>query len=491
MKSGSFLGLALCCGCVAGLAANVAVAEDLLTVYDRALANDPQIREADANRLAARESRPQAIATLLPQINGTGTIRARSKSDGTSQSTQVSTDATGAVTNRVVNNGGQTTTYSSNWNVTLRQNVFSWANWANLRAASHEVAQAESDFIVAQQSLVQRSSQLYFAVLAAQDDVEANEAARDAIARQLDQAEKRFEVGLIAITDVQEARAARDQAAAAAIAAKRALASAQEQLRAVTGEKYAVLNKPADTMPLLTPAPAAEEDWVKTSMEQNAALTSSRLAADIARDQVRVNFGGHLPVLDLVANRNHNESNGEQIFPPVPLPGGGFSTQTGTSLNDTDGNSISLQFTLPIFSGGATQSRVRQSQYLWIAAKERLERSSRDTERSARDAYLGVISEISRVQALRQALESSQTALRATEAGYEVGTRTAVDVLDARRLLIQAQTNYSQSRYSYLNNVIALRLAAGDLDRRTIEEINKWLTVPQAAAPPNPVPPSP
>ncbi|MEO7774952.1 MAG: TolC family outer membrane protein [Steroidobacteraceae bacterium] len=469
----------LCLGVGASLLSGVSGAEDLLMVYDRALANDPQIREADATRRAARETRPQAIASLLPQINGTGTIRSRSETDGTSINTQT---LLGGGTN-VIDNGGNTTTNTRNiWNLQLRQNLFSWANWSTLRASSHQVAQAESDFVVAQQSLVQRVASLYFSVLAAQDDVEANEAARDAITRQLDQADKRFEVGLIAITDVQEARAARDQAAAAAIASKRALASAQEQLRAVTGEKYNVLNKPADTMPLLTPAPASEDEWVKISMDQNAALTSSRLGADIARDQVRVQFGGHLPTVDLVVGRSHNQSDSTQI----PLTGAQRLSEV-----DTDGKSISLQFTLPIFSGGATQSRVRQSQFQWIAAKERLERSSRDTERSARDAYLGVISEISRVQALKQALESSQTALRATEAGYEVGTRTAVDVLDARRALIQAQTNYSQSRYAYLNNVIALRFASGDLDRATIEEINKWLTEPQVAPAPNPVPPSP
>jgi len=134
---------------------------------------------------------------------------------------------------------------------------------------------------------------------------------------------------------------------------------------------------------------------------------------------------------------------------------------------------------------------VRQSQYSWIAAKERLERSSRETERLARDSYLGVISGISQVQALRQALSSSQTALKATEAGYEVGTRTAVEVLDSRRLLIQAQTNYSQSRYSYLNSLIQLRLAAGDLDRMTIEEVNKWLTVSVPSPARDPAPPSP
>jgi outer membrane protein len=453
-----------------------AQAVDLLNVFDLAIRNDPQIREAEATRMAAMEARPQGIAALLPQADASGS-RGRNFSSGVQTRQQL-------IQGNLVtlNLGGESTTTTDQWSLNLRQSVFSWQNWVALRQASHTVAQAEADYVVAQQSLAQRVSQQYFAVLSAQDTVKAQEAARDAIARQLEQAERRFEVGLIAITDVQEARAARDQAAAATIAAKRALASAQEQLRAIIGEKPETLNEPAQTMPLLTPAPASEEDWVKLSMDQNASLVSSRLAADIARDQVRSAFGGHLPTVDLVASRSNNSQTGTQTFP---------TGQLGTNTSDTYSNQIQLQVNVPIFSGGATQSRVRQSQYRWIAAKERLERTSRDTERQARDAYLGVISEISRVEALRQAVESSQTALKATEAGYEVGTRTAVDVLDAQRQLVQAQTNYSQARYAYLNNVIQLRLAAGDLDRKTIEEINAWLTVESTTPSPNPVPPSP
>ncbi len=187
---------------------------------------------------------------------------------------------------------------------------------------------------------------------------------------------------------MQEARAARDNAAAQVIAAQRSLSSAQEQLRATIGEKPLALNEPAEDMPLLTPNPASEEQWVKTSMEQNASLISSRLSADIARDAVSSSYGGHLPSVDLVLGRNHSDLRQDDL--------------------QTDGKSVSLQLSVPIFSGGITQSRVRQNQYLWIAAKERLERTSRDTERQARDAYLGVISEIARVQALRQALESNR-----------------------------------------------------------------------------------
>ena len=460
------------------LSAGAAHAEDLLAVYDRALTNDPQIREAEATRLAARESRPQAWANVLPQLNGTGN-RSRSWSDTTGSTTNV----LGNNTTQILNTTGGNTTDTTSWGLTLRQNVFSWANWMNLKAASHTVAQAEANYLVARQALAQRVATQYFAVLSAQDVVESQQAARDAFARQLQQAEKRFEVGLIAITDVQDARAARDSAAAQVIVAKRSLANVQEQLRATVGEYYDTLNKPADTMPLLSPSPANVDDWVKLSMDQNSTLMASRLAADIARDQVGISFSGHLPTLDLVAGRTYTKSDATRTVPyaDVLLP----------TSSEGYGKSIALQVTVPLFSGGATQSRVRQSQYSWIAAKERLERSSRETERLARDAYLGVNSGISQVQALKQALESSQTALKAAEAGYEVGTRTAVELLDSRRLLIQAQTNYSQGRYAYLNSLVQLRLASGDLDRETIAEINKWLTVKVPATPQDPAPPSP
>jgi outer membrane protein len=220
-------------------------------------------------------------------------------------------------------------------------------------------------------------------------------------------------------------------------------------------------------MPLKSPDPADEEQWVVRAMEQNLSLISSRLAADIARDNVRSAFGGHLPEVDLVASR----SNSDQTS-PIDFASG----NTGLRTNDTDDTTYSLQLSVPIFSGGGTQSRVRQSEYQWQAARERFARVSRQTERQSRDAYLGVLSEISRVAALRQALESSQTALKATEAGYEVGTRTTVDVLESRRSLVQAQTNYSRSRYDYILNVLKLRLASGTLDRTALDEVNGWLT---------------
>ncbi len=443
-----------------------AAAEDLQSVYQDAVSNDPLLREAEATRKAAREARPQALSALLPQIDGSYQAT-RVESDETSP-TAVTLPGSDTVTIIPVPRKG--TTESTGYVIEARQNLFSWQNWMLLRRAGKEVAQAEADYQVAQQDLVLRVAQRYFDVLAAQNLVEAQQAALDAISRQFDQANKRFEVGLIAVTDVQEAKAARDSAAAAVIDAKRQMATAQQFLREITSREYAVLAKPIENMPLATPDPADMEKWVEVSMNQNLALISSRLAADIARSDVSVARGGHLPTIDAVASRQDFDTDIDTTVntPGVPPERSVFSTDGTTET-------YGLQFTLPIFSGGYTQSVVRQTQYRWIAAKERMTRVSRETERLARDAYLGVISEMARVNALKQALESSQTALKATEAGYEVGTRTAVDVLASRRTLVQAQTDYARSRYDYILNVIQLRLAAGNLDPKTVAEVNQWL----------------
>lgn len=477
--------LALGLGC---LISATAAGEDLLTIFDQAVVNDPQVREAEFTRKATREARPQAWADYLPQISGQYT-KGRSEGSRTDAGSQLIEDPTDPAPEGerrlILQQFSGTRTFepdTSSWNIQLRQTIFNWARLVNLRTASKVAAQADADYSVAQQDLAVRVATRYFDVLAAQDSVQARQASLEAISRQLDQAEKRFEVGLIAITDVQEARAARDTAAADLIAAKRQLATAQELLREITDLQYQVLATPRATMPLTIPEPADAQKWVEASMEQNPALASTRLGADIARDQVRQQFGGHLPQVDLVLGRSHQESDDVEEFSPIPGRFGGGSAAT-LSESDTD-KSISLQVTVPIWASGGTQSRVRQSSYRWQAAKHRLERVSRETERSARDAYLGVVSEISRVQALQQALESAATALRATEAGYDVGTRTAVDVLAARQALVQAQTAFSRSKYDYVLNVLRLKQAAGILDRKALEEVNAWLETPPPQNPP-------
>jgi len=465
--------LALGLGCLASFTAS---AEDLLTIFDQAVVNDPSVREAEFTRQATREARPQAWAAYLPQING-------SYNKGESESNRLIVDAQvipdpnnpgTRVLQRYADNSSPSPEFSG-WNVELRQTIFSWQGLVGLKQSSRIAAQADADYGAAQQDLALRVSTRYFDVLAANDTMQAQQAALDAISRQLEQADKRFEVGLIAITDVQEARAARDTAAADLIAAKRAYATSQELLREITDMQYQVLSTPRSTMPLAIPEPADPQKWVEASMEQNLALTSSRLGAEIARDNVRTAFGGHLPTVDLVVGKSHSESDDIKDFPPAP----GFAGDSAPSSTDIDTDkSISLQVQVPIWSSGGTHSRVKQESYRWQAAKQRVERVSRETERTARDAYLGVMSEISRVEALKQALESSRTALKATEAGYDVGTRTAIDVLAARRTLVQSYTNYARSRYDYMLNVLRLKQAAGILDRKALEDVNSWLEPP-------------
>src|SRR5215470_6170277 len=385
---------------------SAAAAKDLVGVYEDALKSDPQLHQAEANRRASREARPQAWAALLPQIDGT-LSRTQDRQDGSEPSQDVGT-TTGTPGNpqgpvQPVNGGAQSgeflvNTISKSWALNLRESLFSWSNWMSVRQADKEVAQAEATYRAAQQNLILRVAQAYFNVLSALDGLDANQASLEAISRQLDQANKRFEVGLIAITDVQEAKAARDTAAAAVIAAKRTLATAGDQLSEITGQKYESLNKPGEDMPLNRPEPADEDRWVTVSLDQNVSLLSNRLAADIARENVRIAFGGHLPTLDLLASKSRTTSDADETFEGHPFP-------LNTAINDRQ---YTLQVTVPLFSGGFTQSKVRQAQYLWIAAKEGVVQSSRATERQARDAYLGVISGIARVQALRQALESSQ-----------------------------------------------------------------------------------
>jgi outer membrane protein len=319
----------------------------------------------------------------------------------------------------------------------------------------------------------------YFNVLAALDTLKAQQSSLEAYTLQLQQANKRFEVGLIAITDVEQARAGRDTAAAAVIAAKQALATAEDQLQVITGRQYDILAEPGSNMPLVMPNPANQQDWVQTSLRQNLALIASRLAADVARQNVHVAFAEHLPVVSLIASRSYNSSNTDESLNGVP-----FTALPGWS-NDRQ---IGLQVTVPIFSGGGIFARVHQSQYQWIAAKDAMQQTTRTTEQQARDAYLGVISGIAHVQALKQALTSSETAYKATEAGYRVGTQTEVDVLNSLSALVLARTNYATSRYAYITSVVQLRYAAGTLDRNEVLAINHWLTE-MASVSPGPITP--
>jgi outer membrane protein len=443
---------------VAALGAPTLVnAASLLEVYQQALQSDPLIHEAEARRLAALEALPQARGALFPQLDASG-FWSTTKNEGT----EIFTDADG----NPFPTASESEVDTTQWGVQLRQTLFRWDQIVDLKQAGKIVARAEADREAAQQDLIIRVSARYFEVLAAEDRLTSIHADRLAIARQLEQAKQRFDVGLIAITDVQESQAAYDQSVAAEIQAKRELATSREFLREITGEYVSTLSAPGENFPLPNPNPADERSWIDLAMGQNLALISSRLDEQIARDEISFRRTGHYPTIDLVASTGSAET---ELVRTTPI--------LGTTMADSDGDrdSIRLEVSFPIFAGGRTSSRVREAVYLHRASREQLQRVTRETERATRDAYLGVLSEISRVKALEQAVESSRTALEATQAGFDVGTRTIVDVLNSQRALYVAITNYYLSRYVYIGNVLLLKEAAGTLQIQDLEQIDRWL----------------
>ncbi|MEJ2514948.1 MAG: TolC family outer membrane protein [Gammaproteobacteria bacterium] len=460
------------------MAAQPAWGVSLVDAYEDALRSDPTLREAAANRLATLESKPQALAALLPQLEATGSYN-KIWNSGTSTFNQAD-PATGEVFT-VPTSFARRTDPEESWQLQLTQTLFRWDQWVALRQADKELARAEAEFRAAEQDLMLRVSQAYFDTLGARATLDAAEAAKEAIGRQLEQAQKRFEVGLSAITDVQEAQASYDSAVAGVIEAKRQLAVSRESLRAITGEYYTGLADAGPDVPLVRPDPEDVDQWVQTALTSNLSVEAARLNAEIAADTIDIRRAGHYPTVDFVASRGNRDVTAEQRNSGVQLPGEPPRPPQPYLPADTDTwqDLIGIQVRLPLFSGGATSSRVKEASYLHRAAQEQLERTARETERQTRDAYLSVTSEISRVEALAQSVASNQTALRATEAGFEVGTRTTVDVLQSRRQLFEAQRDYANARYTYLVNALLLKRAAGILAEEDLRQVDGWLKPPE------------
>src|SRR5688572_11994226 len=293
--------LALALG--ACLTAHVSAQESLIDVYQRALMNDPAVREAEANYLATAEVKPQARSQLLPSLT-LGANRSHTFND-----TEIRSGATDPITGLPIGSRQVAEQDATGWRVSLSQSVFDWTRYKTLQQADKQVVQAETNYRAAEQDLILRVATAYFLVLGAEDNLASAVAQRDAVSRQLEQAQRRFEVGLIAITDVQQSQAGYDDSVAAEIEQQRLLSTAYEQLREIIGEIVQDLASPTDELPLLTPDPANEDEWVRAALDANLALQSSRLAADIANDQIKIQKGSRLPTLNLTANYNEDDQN--------------------------------------------------------------------------------------------------------------------------------------------------------------------------------------
>jgi outer membrane protein len=309
-----------------------------------------------------------------------------------------------------------------------------------------------------------RVAERYFSVLGAEDNLALARAELEALQRQLEQAQQRFEVGLIAITDVQESRAGYDRSVANEIVARNALENAREGLREVSLAYHPTIARLSANPPLTAPDPEDIEVWVNTALGQNLTLASAQIAADIAHQDIRAQYANHLPTLDISGNHGFSSS------------GGRF----GDSEQESSG--IGLNLSLSLYEGGQVASRTRQAEHRHSESLERLEQQQRAVYRQARQSYLEVLSTISAVKAYMQAMVSAETALESTQAGFEVGTRTAVDVVASQRNLYQSRRDYSRARYDYILSIFRLKQAAGTLGADDLLLANGWLTTQTAAA---------
>ncbi len=415
---------------------------DLQEIYRLALVQDANFQAAQNRFLAEREAKPQARSFLLPQINANARYE-KNYEDFERQELNLSEST-----------DFETQTYV----LSIDQVLFNRDFFISLSQADNTVARAEAELEAARQNLIVRVAEAFFDVLAAEDNLRFSVAEKDAIGRQLEQAQKRFEVGLIAVTDVKEAQADYDNAVSSEIAARNDLDITRNALAVIIGQFPNELSKLSDRMPLLIPDPADADQWMDKAVEQNLQLVANRLSTQNAELEIKRQRAGHYPTLIMSGSASKQETTG------------GFLGE-----RDLKDLSIGVELNLPIYSGGLVQSRTRQAKANFHEAQDLLTQLKRDTAKQARDAYLNVISGISQVKALNRAVESGQAAAEATEAGFEVGTRTSVDVLISLRNLFQAEREYAISRYNYLVNTLRLKQAAGILTGDDVSTINQWL----------------
>lgn len=424
---------------------------DLLGALDAAEQSDPQYREAQDQALAVAEGIPQARAQLwLPNLDFSAGI------------SHIEQSLSGGFSLRGSDNSP---TYASKeYRINLSQPVYHHDRYVALRQADKRLQQAQFEVLAAHQDLMLRVAERYFNQLAAHDSLVFARAETESLKSQLDQAQQRFQVGLIAITDVQEAQAGYDRAQAAQISAENDVENANEALREVTANYDLDLAPLGEHLPLVVPEPLDIERWTMTALERNLSLSAANTAADIAHEEIRRQYAGHYPSLDIVGGHSFNKQ------------GGRFGSSS------VEQNDIGIQVTVPLYEGGQVVSRTRAAEHQSHAALERLEQTRRAVHRETREAYLGVVTKISSVKALAQAVVSSQTALESTRAGFEVGTRTAVDVVAAERSLYQAKRDFARARYDYIIETLRLKKAAGSLQPDDLLAANGWL-VDTVAAP--------
>lgn len=433
------------------LGTTTASAEDLMQVFEIATANDPTVLKAKAQADAQSYESDLAMSALLPQI---GLTASYTKSDSTSF--QSNEDLSNQVKVE-----SETDDFSRG--VSLSQTLFDLGAWNTLDIADKQALQANGQYDAAKQNLIIRVAEGYFNVLSAIDNLEFVQAEKRAIERQLEQTKQRYAVGLTAITDVHEAQAQYDNSVAQEIIASNAVETAREQLREITGKYHAKLDF-LNTETFSTTKPVKQSsDFVKVAENNNINLQVAKVTVDIAKDQIVLAKAGHYPKLTLSASYGDSLTDTER---------------NGVNFDDqprSDSSSVALNFSVPLYSGGATVAATKQARAFYISASQDYETNYRAVTRTVITSYNQVVSDIATYKALEQAVVSAQSALKATEAGFEVGTRTIVDVLVSTQNLYDAKRNLADVRYRYVLSTLRLKQAAGTLTTADLLSINQGL----------------
>ncbi|KHN50064.1 outer membrane channel protein TolC [Pectobacterium fontis] len=426
-------------------------AENLLQVYQQAKNTNPDLRSAAATRDAAFEKINEARSPLLPQL---GINAGYTYNKGYRDSNGVNSNEKSAA-------------------LQLTQTLFDMSKWRALTLQEKQAGIEDVTYQTAQQNLMLNTATAYFNVLRAIDSLSYINAQKQAIYRQLDQTTQRFNVGLVAITDVQNARAQYDSVLANEVLARNTLDNALESLRQITGNVYPQLAS-LNIEHFSTQKPEAVNNLLKEAESRNLNLLSARLSQDLAREQIRSAETGYMPTLDLTASTGVSDTRYS-----------GARTQNSNSFNDSDAGQhrVGINFTLPLYSGGATNSQVKQAQHSYVSASELLESAHRSVIQTVRSSFNNISASISSINAYKQAEVSAQSSLDATEAGYQVGTRTIVDVLDATTTLYNAKQQLSSARYDYLINQLNIKSAQGTLNENDLQALNASLGQPVSTTP--------
>jgi len=423
-----------------GSLSSSAFADTLAEVYDQAKQNDPQLLRSAAQRDAAFEAVTSSRSSLLPQIN-----------------LKASYDINRGDRNDDSNDNNQ-------WEVGIgfSQELYQRSSWITLDTAEKSARQADSAYAAEQQALILRTATAYFDVLRAQDNLEFVRAEKAAVARQLEQTKQRFEVGLSAITDVHDAQAQYDGVLADEVLAENTLTNSYEGLREITGQEHSELSILDTDRFSASKSSESAAALVEQAEQKNLSLLAARISQDVAKDNISLASSGHLPSLTL----DGNYGLGEQTN----------SSNSGLDY-DADNLNIGLNLVVPLYSGGNTTSLTKQAEYNYVAASEELEATYRSVVKDVRAFNNNISASIGALRAYEQSVVSAQSALEATEAGFDVGTRTIVDVLDSTRRLYDANKNLSDARYNYILSVLQLRQAVGTLSEQDIVDVNAGLKV--------------